>query len=695
MGLFKKGFISICLASALLAQDRPSKYQIIADKISGGEQIVTAEGSALFIGEDYVLKADRAIYDKNSSDIEMYGNVEVIKGKVLHARTEHIKANIKNRIAILEPFYLQDNTQGVWIASEKANFNDKDYSFEESAISSCTIDNPIWHMEASKGYYDVDSKWVSAYNPVFYVRKTPVFYLPYIAFSSDQSRRSGLLPPSIAASNKDGLIYHQPLYYAPEDNWDVEITPQYRSKRGSGIFGEYRVISSNHAEAKIKSGYFEDIESYSEKENLKNRTHYGFDVEYKNYSLFGSMMDARFEDGLYINGQFLNDVDYLTLQKDKLGIGEDKISKSKFNYYAKDEKNYFGLYGRYYIDTTKVDNSDTLQEYPTLEYHRFYESIFTQNLHYAINLKQENYVRENGVNAQVNSIDVPAGIFFSFLNDYIKIGFTHNLNLKDITYTNQEKNSNRDDKAKFIRTFNKVELFTDLIRPFDGYWHNMLVGGDYIKPGLKSNSGDVEDFISIPEQEESVGLFLKEYLYDSGDGSQLIAHKIRQQINLSDYETKYGELQNKLSLNIFKKIELEHNIFYLHDDGEIKESSLQAGYKEELYRLYLSHYQRKREVESYKADFLILKAETDFSNKTLFAKTGYDNEDNMLKFIDLGIKSKSRCFSYVVGIKREIVPVLLDSGPSRKEDNSIYFELGLIPIGTLKHRVYDSRDMDD
>ena len=74
------------------------------------------------------------------------------------------------------------------------------------------------------------------YNPVFYVGKVPVLYLPYFGFPTDKTRRSGLLIPEIAYLSEQGLYYKQPIYFAPMQSWDLEFDPQIRTRRGAGIY---------------------------------------------------------------------------------------------------------------------------------------------------------------------------------------------------------------------------------------------------------------------------------------------------------------------------------------------------------------------------------------------------------------------------------------------------------------------------
>jgi LPS-assembly protein len=90
-----------------------------------------------------------------------------------------------------------------------------------------------------------------------------------------------------------------------------------------------------------------------------------------------------------------SDTDYFYLDpanKSNTGYLTDKIVTSTINYYSIYKDNYFGLYGKYFKDTTKDDNSDTMQLLPQLQYHKFSTNPFDKFL-YSIDVNSYNYTR--------------------------------------------------------------------------------------------------------------------------------------------------------------------------------------------------------------------------------------------------------------------------------------------------------------
>jgi len=49
-----------------------------------------------------------------------------------------------------------------------------------------------------------------------------------------------------------------------------------------------------------------------------------------------------------------------------------------------DTKNYFGLYGKYNIDVSRSSNEETIQELPSLHYHRYLQQLINNRLFYTV-----------------------------------------------------------------------------------------------------------------------------------------------------------------------------------------------------------------------------------------------------------------------------------------------------------------------
>jgi LPS-assembly protein len=63
---------------------------------------------------------------------------------------------------------------------------------------------------------------------------------PYISFPLDDSRKSGLLPPTVSVTSHNGIEYLQPYYFNLAPNYDFTFDPKIISSRGLQLGGEAR-----------------------------------------------------------------------------------------------------------------------------------------------------------------------------------------------------------------------------------------------------------------------------------------------------------------------------------------------------------------------------------------------------------------------------------------------------------------------
>ncbi len=150
----------------------------------------------------------------------------------LHGRLVHAKNDDKNNIIILKD----------------ANY------------STCSPDTKGWSIWTSTLKLDRNTNVVSAYNPVFFIKDVPIFYLPYVYFSLNQQRKTGFLYPSpgysssSGGSGSSGFTLRWPFYINLAPNYDATITPDYMSKRGLMMDSQFRLLTST-SEAEFDAGY--------------------------------------------------------------------------------------------------------------------------------------------------------------------------------------------------------------------------------------------------------------------------------------------------------------------------------------------------------------------------------------------------------------------------------------------------------
>lgn len=662
-------------------------FNLTAKEVSMKENEVEARNGVVINGNGYLFRADYAKYNNQTKELFLEGDVEVLKDSQIYLKSEKLKANVSLQKGLLEPFFILEKANGVWISSKKASLEDKVYTFESCLLSSCSPKNPKWFIRSSETSFDQNDSTISAYNPTLYFFDFPVFYLPYLWFSIDQTRRSGLLIPRVGYSDKDGFLYEQPIYVAPMDSWDLELMPQIRTLRGKGIYSEFRFVDTNDSEGSIKLGYFKDQGAYARRENLEHDSHYGYELRYKNDSLLEDQWKVVEDDSLYLNWSYLNDIDYINLQRDaEVELDQDKLVTSELNYAATTENNYVALYNKYFIDTSLKNNDTTLQQYPSAQYHRYTSTLFNDYVLYSLDYKYSNYRRESGLNAQMNEFNAPVGVVIPLANNFLTFSYFLNFYFNNTSYTtpNMLVTQNYDD-GNFARSFNRFTLETDLTKKYEDFLHTINVRMNYIRPGFKSTKGYYPDFITLPSESEEVRLELSQYFYDN-NLFNFLYHKLSQPYYIDEYDTKYGELENELRFKFGRVLEVYNRLRYDHEAGRLSSSNTGITVDYHPYKFGFSHYYTD---DSYGdiSDFYIAELDREFQDFSLYGKIGYDNDDRFVRWWEAGIYESSRCLDYKISLRRETTPVLKATGASSIDETKIYVELDFVPLFGVRHSI--------
>jgi len=498
--------------------------EILAKNVKKEGYIIHARGNVVLYSQKYLITADRVNYNQKTGDLELYGDITVLEGITYSSKSGKMKLNLNTDVGSFEPLFFFNNTSNLWISCQSATSDPQYYLTHKSIVSSCNVQDPDWKINFSSGKLNRKTNFLSIYNAVFYAGKIPVLYLPYFAFSTDKSRRSGLLRPDIGFSSSEGLYYAQPLYLAPYINWDLQITPQIRSKRGFGINATLRYVDSPYSKLNVQTGIFSEYGKYVRKNSLTNTKHYGFELNYDRSKLLSEYFKGDVEDGLYLDLTYLNDIDYLNT-KNNNGASYNKLVTSTLNYYFKKDLDYYGLYSKYYIDTAKVSNKDTLQELPTLQYHRFSNTLFLDKLLYSVDLKLKNYDRAVGLNATQYELNAPFTFYFSLLDDYLKFSFSENIYLTYVDYSNENIPKRY---GQYFRNYHKFSVYTDLSKAYDNFYHTLYLSLDYVVPSKENKNGYFADFVPVDTEQKSITFNLAQYFYNS-NGDKKVSHTLKQQ----------------------------------------------------------------------------------------------------------------------------------------------------------------------
>lgn len=673
-------------------ESKDEKYQIVANNINAKDDIITAHGDVIIFSQSYYITAQKVIYDKENETFELFDDVVVLKDNTLQTNSNYTFLDMKNESTNQHPLLMLDKNSFLWINSSQSSKKISEINLSSSILSSCNCDDPDWSIKFSSGKYNIDDQWIETYNNRLYIGSAPIFYLPYFSFPTNNTRRTGLLIPTVGQSSSEGFLYAQPVYYAPTDNFDAEFIPQIRTKRGYGLYSYFRYADSPYSTLYFSGGVFKEKDSYFKEKNLKHKNHFGYTINYERNNLFSNNEDH--QDGLLIDIDWLNDIEYKNLEDDKHRKSYEKKIESKINYFYKTPNYYTGAYFRHYLDTSLESNKTTLQQIPQLQAHSFSQSLFLDGLMFSSDAQYTNYTREEGSNASRLDLSVPIYYSFSLMDDYLKLTIKNETTSSHLVYS---KTSNQYDNGNYVENKSIVTLGTDLLKPYKNYMHtlnfnmgvtlpnNWVEDGDLY--GINNNDSELDAF-SVDETEKTIAFSVNHSLYDKNNLNQIINHKIKQSIIYDEFNaSKLSDLENDITFNYILG-QFTNRIIYSQEDNKLIESSTSASFNYENYFFNATYYMSKDTPSSGKDNLESYTFRTGlelFRDYTLSYEQDYNIEEQLRSREAIVLSIEDKCWSFDIEYKKEILASSSTVSTSPTHQDVIYFTFVLKQLGGIKY----------
>jgi LPS-assembly protein len=640
------------------------KVEILGDSTFSDNNISKIK-RGLFIKDNIFISADEIVYYRNRKYLIAKDKVYITYDNNSFVVSDLATIYLDTKEMKLYPFFIFDSSSDAWISSIEAKKIDSKYSLTNILSSSCSVDNPDWKIVSSSGDYERKSKWLNLYNPTFYIYDFPVAYLPYMGFSLNKDRKLGLLRPLIGYSVNEGVLFSQPFYIPFSLSSDLEIIPTIRTLRGQGLYSTYRFVNSASSKGSLKLGYFKDFSSYQNEFNLKNQEHYGIVFDYAHEKPFFD------KDSLYLDIEYANDVDFFYLDAKNRAFNNTYLSEktitSVLNYAYNGYSDYFGLYSKYFLDTSKTSNSDTFQILPELHYHKFINSYILDNLISNVDLDIQNYYRTAGEKYIKRNVNIPLTYHFSFFQDYLK------LNVNEIIYASDLTTYSNKTEANYYSIDSLIELYTNLSKKIgEDVYHNINFNVSLFFNNQKHQTGE-SDFINPTETKNSINLKLNQYI-----NSKRIS--LKHNLSQTFYENdKYSNLFNYLYAKYNNYYIIENNE-YSHDLDKVYYNSFTFGYNNKVFDIAWSHIYKYQTSMSYN----IASSLKISKNHKLYGYYDYDYETKDINSWYVGVKMSKKCWNYNIKFAQKKLPILTNSGSSNIRQNTIYLEVEFNPIGGLE-----------
>jgi len=705
-------FFSLFFTITLL--NAADKVEIYATSLTSSDNIVKAKGGVSVIYKDYFLTAQSATYDKTSGDLELYGNIRLNNNGKYKILGKYARLNLAKKERVFQPFYMLDATSEVWMSANEGKTKDQIIAIKSGVVSGCDPVDPLWTMEFTSSDYNAKTKWINLYNTRLYLYDIPIFYTPYFGYSLDTTRRTGLLTPAIGLSDSEGLFIEQPLYIAEQNWWDLELLPQLRTNRGSGIYSTFRFLDSKTSKGEFKVGYFKEKDKYFEKNNLKNKEHYGFNFNYDNSDVLNQWLRQDFagQSGLYIDINHMNDVDYINLKtNDTMNQVTSAQVLSRVNLFYNTQDHYFGSYFKYYEDLTQQTNDNTLQKLPTLQYHHYLDTFLQDHLLYSLDVQSNNIYRKINKRVVQTDVNLPVVLQTALFDEYVNVSYKANLFLEHSSFFGTEETplvGMEYNNGYYARNYHTLTASTQLTKAYDDFIHVIGVSASYNQSSWDTKSGFYSDlssycsnavnlsdldydtrceFYNVTDIENTAIVDFTQYFYDKSQG-EIAYHRLSQRISYSNTAQRYGELENELDYKVTSYLSFYNNMFFNYEDNGFSKVFNKVEFNRYGAKLSLSHlfkdtFLPKSPTYTPYTSYITASGDYDFDKHYSYsASYNYDVQRNEKKSFSFGFMYKKRCWDFGIKYAENNRPVLTNATTTKSSvyDKYIYLTIVLKPL---------------
>lgn len=239
---------------------------ISADRLRGRSDVETvAEGNVEMRRVGSTLTADRLTYWPVEDEMEAVGQVRLTRDEDV-ITGPRLRMKIEENLGVFEqpqyslkrtPFSaaaptadgLQPRREPVTGTGEASRIDFEGeglYRLTSATYSTCSPSRRDWYAQADEISLDYNSERGEAADATVYFKDTPILYSPWLSFSLNNQRKSGLLTPTFGSTSNNGFELTLPWYWNIAPNMDATISPRMMTKRGAQLNTELRYLDYNY-----------------------------------------------------------------------------------------------------------------------------------------------------------------------------------------------------------------------------------------------------------------------------------------------------------------------------------------------------------------------------------------------------------------------------------------------------------------
>lgn len=241
-------------------KDDPGEpWHISADKITYDDHSnrYLASGNVSITKKEKKLSADFVRFDQQTSKVLAAGHVFVAIGDDV-LTGEKLEMDLNTEIGTLYDGTVFLKANHFYIKGNKIQKIDKDaYASDTACFTTCDGEDPAWKITGKNLKVTIEG-YAFVSHTTLWAKNLPVLYMPWLVFPAKTKRQSGLLAPQFGYSDRKGLEYAQPLFWAISPSSDATFYLHHMEYRGEKLGAEYRYVLDEFSKGTLMYDFLDD-----------------------------------------------------------------------------------------------------------------------------------------------------------------------------------------------------------------------------------------------------------------------------------------------------------------------------------------------------------------------------------------------------------------------------------------------------
>ncbi len=244
----------------LFPLDVETPWHIEADTLAYTKESkqYTAHGRVVVTKQATTIRAEHVFYNDNNGLLTAEGDVRMVGEGGDRITADRLEINLETETGKIYNGLIYQAKNNFYIKGDTIRkTGGNTYLADRVSVSTCNPDRPDWHISGRDLDITVEG-YGSLRHATMWAKQVPVLYVPYLFFPVKTKRQTGFLIPELQHSDRKGVEYRQPFFWAIDESTDATFYLHHMGQRGQKLGFEYRRFFDKDSKLAVMYDYLDD-----------------------------------------------------------------------------------------------------------------------------------------------------------------------------------------------------------------------------------------------------------------------------------------------------------------------------------------------------------------------------------------------------------------------------------------------------